>query len=182
MKKPQFSVKSFSLVAAFLLVACNLKAQENYSFMKLMVQNAEGKILLVKWDGEWEVPGAKFNEPQSVFVFLQGMAETTGVEIRNHQIFGMYTQRWVGAGYLTLMQYYKADYVSGELKVPEDCTEVGWFSKEEALKLIPYDNMKYMLQWEMDHPGKIAAAAFERYKDENNVTQFNVLEAWHTLN
>ena len=171
-----------SLFMAFMFTGYCVRSQENYSFMKLLVENDKDQILLVKWGGEWELPGSKFNEPTSVKKFLQGMAGTLGVEIENHQLFGLYTQRWKGLSYLTLMHYYKASYVSGELKVPDDCTDIGWFSMEEALTKIPYDNMKSMIKWLEEKPGKVASAAFERFKDENNATQFVTLEDWHSLN
>lgn len=178
------AVKTFflSLFIAFMLSGHHVRSQENYSFMKLLVENDKNEILLVKWEGEWELPGAKFNEPSSVKKFLQKMAGTLGVEVENHQLFGLYTQRWKGLNYLTLMHYYKASYVSGELKVPDDCTDIGWFSLEEALGKIPYENMRSMIKWRAKNPGKVASAAFERYKDENNATQFVTLEDWHSLN
>lgn len=164
------------------LLSFTAHSQENYSFFKLLIKNQKDEILLVKWGDEWELPGAKFNEPKSIKVFLEDLASTTGVEVIDHQLFGIYTQRWKGANYLTLMQYYKATYVSGKLTIPSDCTDVGWFSLEESLDKIPYDNMKFMIQWEDEKPSKIASAAFERYKDQNNATQYETVEDWHAVN
>ena len=164
------------------LLSTNSYSQENYSFMKLMIKNQKDEILLVKWDNEWELPGAKFNEPKSIKTFLEDLAKTTGVEMTNHQLFGLYTQRWKGVDYLTLMHYYKATYVSGKLKTPSDCTDIGWFSFEESLEKIPYDNMKFMIRWENENPGKVASAAFERYKDQNNTTQYETIEDWGAIN
>ena len=157
-------------------------SQENYSFMKLLIENDKEEILLVKWDGEWELPGDKFNEAKSISIFLEGIAETVGVGIEDHKLFGLYTQKWRGVNYLTLMHYYKADYVTGDLKIPSDCTDVRWFSKSDALQKIPYDNMKFMIKWLDDNPGKIASTSFERFKDANKKTVYFQKEEWHSLN
>lgn len=67
------------------------------------------------------------------------------------------------------------------MKAPEDCTDIKWFSYEEALKVITYENMKTIMKKIKQHPGKIIGAAFERYKDQNNKTQFVTLEDWYIM-
>ncbi len=167
------------------LTAAPLAAQnqpDNYSFMKLYVTNDQGEVLLVKWQGEWEIVGDSYNQPLSVSKFLDEMASHMGIKIKNPQLCGLYTQRWRGNPYLTLMHYYQADYVSGELQVPPDCTDIKWFSYEEALEVIPYPNMTTIMKKIKAHPEKVIGAAFERYKDDNNQTQFVTLEDWHLMN
>jgi hypothetical protein len=174
-----FSVLLLALAAAPLLAQGQ---SDNYSFMKLYVTNDQGEVLLVKWNGEWELSGDRYNQPLSVSKFLDEMASHMGIKIKNPRLCGLYTQRWRGNPYLTLMHYYQADYVSGELQVPPDCTDVKWFSYEEALKVIPYSNMTAIMKEIKAHPGKVIGAAFERYKDDNNQTQFVTLEDWHLMN
>ena len=175
-------MKQLFTIILFISATSQTIGQSNYSFMKLMIENEKGEVLLVKWDGEWELPGEKFNKPESLTSFLDGMAASVGIKSNNYKLFGLYTQRWQGAGYLTLMHYYQASFLSGDLVVPEDCTDVAWFTKEKALEVIPYDNMKYMIRWNQEKPGKIASAAFERYKDKNDRTIYKPIENWFSLN
>lgn len=173
------------LLLLFLAAPLVLSAQDqadNYSFMKLYVTNEQGEVLLVKWNGEWELSGDRYNQPLSVNKFLDEMASSMGITIENPRLCGLYTQRWQGNPSLTLMHYYQAEYVSGDLQVPPDCTDVRWFSYEEALKAIPYPNMTTMMREIKAHPGRVIGAAFERYKDDNNQTQFVTLEDWHLMN
>ncbi|KEO71890.1 hypothetical protein EL17_20445 [Anditalea andensis] len=139
-------------------------------------------MLLVKWNGEWEIVGERYNDPLSIKVFLDGMGLDMGITIREPRLSGMYTQRWRGVPFLTMMHYYHANYAGGELQIPPDCTDIRWFSYEEALQVIPYENMTTMLKEIKKNPGKIIGAAFERYKDENNMTQFITLENFHVMN
>ncbi len=177
-------MKTF-FVLLLALATAPLLAQDqpdNYSFMKLYVTNDQGEVLLVKWNDEWELSGDRYNQPLSINKFLDEMASHMGITIKNPQLCGLYTQRWQDTPYLTLMHYYQADYVSGELRVPPDCTDVRWFSYEEALKVVTYLNMTTIMKKTKAHPGRVIGAAFERYKDENNQTQFVTLEDWHLMN
>ena len=155
---------------------------DNYSFFKLYVVNDNDEILLVKWDDQWEIAGSRYNDPISVKKHLDQMATDMGISIKDPKLCGVYTQRWKDSPYLTLMQYYQATYDGGDLKIPDDCTDIKWFSYKDALKVIPYENMITMMQKIKTHPGKIIGAAFERYKDANNKTQFITLEDWYLLN
>ncbi len=173
------------LIFLFALATAPLSAQDqtdNYSFMKLYVTNEQGEVLLVKWNGAWELSGDRYNQPLSINKFLDEMADHMGITIKNPRLCGLYTQRWQGTPYLTLMHYYQANYVSGELRVPPDCTDIRWFSYEEALEVIPYPNMITMMRQIRDNPDRVIGAAFERYKDEDNQTQFVTLEDWHLMN
>jgi hypothetical protein len=69
-----------------------------------------------------------------------------GVKIIDPRLCGMFTQKWQGNNPLTIMHYYKAKYSGGDLKVPSDCTDIKWFSFDEAVKTIPYDVMTSMMK------------------------------------
>jgi hypothetical protein len=55
------------------LVVFRAVAQEQktdtYSFVKLYVTDDKGDVLLVKWEGQWEIAGNRYNEPVSVRKF-----------------------------------------------------------------------------------------------------------------
>lgn len=89
-------------------------------------------MLLVQWNGEWEIAGERYNAPVSIKGFLDGMARDMGITIREPKLSGMYIQRWRGVPYLTMMHYYQAKYAEGQLQIPPDCTDIRWFSHEKA--------------------------------------------------
>lgn len=39
---------------------------DNYSFFKLYVTNDKDEVLLVKWEGQWEIVGERYNESVTV--------------------------------------------------------------------------------------------------------------------
>jgi hypothetical protein len=156
--------------------------KDNYSFFKLYATNDKEEVLLVKWEGQWEIAGNRYNESMSIREFLNTMAADMGVKIDDPKVCALYTQKWRGSNPPTIMHYYKAKYVGGELKVPSDCTEIKWFTFDDALKIIPYPIMTSIMKEIKNNPGKIIGGAFERYKDSNNVTQYTTLENFYIMN
>lgn len=177
-------MKKFLSVLFFLVCisAYSQDKSDNYSFFKLYVTNDKDEVLLVQWNGEWEIVGDRYNDPVSIKGFLDKMASDMGIQIKDPKLSGIYTQRWRGVPFLTMMHYYHANYAGGELQIPADCTDIRWFSYEEAIQVIPYENMTTMMKEIKKNPGKIIGAAFERYKDGNNITQFITLEDFYIMN
>jgi DNA-directed RNA polymerase subunit N (RpoN/RPB10) len=173
------------LILALMFVTCSLCGQDkkdNYSFFKLYVTNDKQEVLLVKWEDQWEIAGSKYNESLSIKEFLNKMADDMGIKIIDPKLCGMFTQKWKGNNPPTIMQYYKAKFSGGALKPPSDCTDIKWFSFDEAIKNIPYEVMTSMMKEIKKNPGKVIGAAFERYKDANNVTKYVAIEDFYIMN
>jgi hypothetical protein len=71
------------LILVLTFITYSLFGQEkkdNYSFFKLYVTNDKDEVLLVKWDGQWEIAGSKYNESLSIKDFLNKMASDMGVK------------------------------------------------------------------------------------------------------
>jgi hypothetical protein len=156
--------------------------KDNYSFFKLYVTNDKDEVLLVKWEGQWEIAGNKYNESLSIKEFLSKMAADIGITISDPKLVGMFTQKWQGSNPPTIMHYYKVKYSGGDLKVPSDCTDIKWFTFDDAIKIIPYPIMISMMKEIKKNPGKVVGAAFERFKDANNITQYKTIEEFYFLN
>jgi hypothetical protein len=175
-----------TLTFVFILLAFELLSQnqniDNYSFFKLYVTNDKAEVLLVKWEGQWEIVGNRYNESLSVKEFVKKMGNEMGIEVQDVKLCGLFTQKWEGVNPTTLMHYYKANFISGTIKPPSDCTDIKWFSFDEALKTIPYEIMTSMMQQINKNPGKVIGAHFERYKDANNVSKHRTIQDFYVLN
>ena len=90
--------------------------QDNYSFIKLMVFNSEGKVLLVKWNGAWEVPGIRYNQPITLSKYIDTLSAEHGISVQDKKLSGLFTFEYENRPTLTIMQYYTAQYSKGELK------------------------------------------------------------------
>ena len=108
-----------------------------------LVTNDEGKILLVNspWRG-WEYPGGLI-EPGETFeeAMRREVREESGVEIEITGFVGICKN--VARNIVNID--FTARYVSGELTISEESTEVGWFTFEEAMAMITFPLTKKRL-------------------------------------
>lgn len=171
----------FLLIAFFSFFPQNIYAQFSSSFFKLCVYNENDELLLVKWEGEWEVVGNRFNQDMTISEFLEFMSLTMGIETDKWELRAIFTNH-LPTPHPTIMHYYTARYVSGEITPPDDCTEIAWFSKEEALEVIPYPIMKEILKAIHEYPKTLITAKGRIYLDNNGVRQEEMLEKPQPLN
>lgn len=108
-----------------------------------LVTNDEGKILLVNspWRG-WEYPGGLI-EPGETFqqALKREVREEAGVEVEITGFVGICKN--VGMDIVNID--FKCRYIGGELTTSEESTEVGWFTPEEAFRIITFPLTKKRL-------------------------------------
>ena len=101
-----------------------------------LVTNDKGEILLVNspWRG-WEYPGGLIEPGESFEAALKReVREESGVEIEITGFVGICKN--VARDIVNID--FTARYTSGELTTSEESTEVGWFTPEEAMKVITF--------------------------------------------
>jgi ADP-ribose pyrophosphatase YjhB (NUDIX family) len=155
---------------------------DNYSFFKLLVTNEKNEMLLVKWDNQWEIMGERYNQGASISQFVKTMAESMGTEVKDVKLASIFTQKKDTRPNPTIMHYYTARYVKGTIKPPSDCTDIKWFSYDEAMKVIPYEIMRSVIAKIKENPGKVMGAAFHTTVDQTNKTVVSVLEDFYVMN
>ena len=134
-----------------------------------LVTNKDGKILLVNspWRG-WEYPGGLI-EPGETFeeALHREVREEAGVEIEITGFVGICKN--VGGDIVNID--FTAKYIGGQLSTSEESTEVGWFTAEEAFRMITFPltakRLKNMLS------GDTAAHLFCFRRDPFEVVQDN---------
>ena len=108
-----------------------------------MVYNDRGQILLVKspWRG-WEYPGGLI-EPGETFqeALHREIREEAGVEVEITGFVGICKN--VGMDIVNID--FTAKYAGGDLATSEESTEVGWFTAEEAFRMITFPLTKKRL-------------------------------------
>ena len=108
-----------------------------------LVTNENDEILLVKspWRG-WEYPGGLIEPGESFEAALRReVREESGVEIEITGFVGICKNMERNIVNID----FTARYVSGELTTSEESTEVGWFTEEEAMKIITFPLTKKRL-------------------------------------
>jgi hypothetical protein len=159
------------------------KNTDNYSYIKLYITNAENKILLLKWGNTWEVPGARYAAPYTLSKFVDTLAAEDGIKIKGAKLSGMFTIEYEGQKRLAIMQYYSAQYSSGSLRVPAGCSDIQWFSVEEALQTLTFDDMKMMIRKINEDPNVVwGGAIYKRLDRQTNQPVIGVKEPFYKLN
>lgn len=159
------------------------KNTDNYTYIKLYITNAENKVLLLKWGNEWEVPGARYSAPYTLSKFVDTLAAEDGIKIKDVKLSGMFTVEYEGQKRLAVMQYYSAQYSSGSLRVPAGCADIQWFSLEEALKILTFEDMKIMIRQINEDPKAVwGGAIYKKTEPHTNTPVISVKEPFHKLN
>lgn len=140
------------IILVFLLSSFHSFSQEescaNYLFIKLLVFNEKSEILLVNWNGKWEVPGLKYNSTLSINDFGLKMNKALGIETSSkHRLNGSFSVFSLGKEKPSIMNYYTTIYTTGTIQAPPGCSEAKWYTFEEAMEKIPYADMKDILNY-----------------------------------
>ncbi|MFP2997499.1 hypothetical protein ABN763_16395 [Spongiivirga sp. MCCC 1A20706] len=163
--------------------SCSSQKVANYSFFKLLVTNHENEIMLVEWDGAWEIPGKKYSGERTVKEFVSAMALKHGIRVDNIKLNALITFHYDNRPNPTLMQYYTATLTDGNLKVPASCSDIRWIGSNESFKLIPYPEMVQIMKKVISKPNVLWGGAFDiTRKTTNSPRNSKVKEALHILN
>ena len=120
--------------------------KDNYSFMKLLVTNDKGEILLLGDSAGLEITGARYNDSLSIKEFVGWMGARMGIKIKNMRLRALLTFHYEGRSNPTLMHYYTGEYESGVLILPEGCKTIKWVETSKSADLIPYDEMNRIIK------------------------------------
>ncbi len=175
-------MKKYNLILLFVFIQITLLAQ-NRNFFKLYVTNEKNEVMLIKFDGEWELPGASYESNQTISQFLDTMANDHGITIEEKKLRGQITFHHEVRDNPTIMLYYTAKYKSGTLKTPDWGQDVKWFSLDEAFNIIPYREMvEIMKRINKDKKTLWGGAIKITYDTANLRKGYEIVEAFYKLN
>jgi 8-oxo-dGTP diphosphatase len=134
-----------------------------------LVRNAQGLLLLVRhpWRG-WEFPGGMAERGESLPQALRReILEETGIEAEPVRLVGLYSNLSTRPGYNgvdiippILNIDFQCTYVSGEPQPSEESLEVGWFTGEQAVKMVTHPLLSFRLQKMLASGDGIPCCAF----------------------
>ena len=126
-----------------------------------LIRDRSGKILIVKSPLRgWEFPGGMVERAESPLVALmREILEESGVAVTVRELAGIYTNLERDIVKLD----FRCDYRSGELATSEESVEVGWFSPQEAVRMVTNDKYVPRLRNLLDERPVIHFASF--YED-----------------
>lgn len=156
--------------------------KDNYSFIKLIVTNEKGEMLLVGDNESLEVTGARYNDTVSLKEFINWMGNRMGIKITNIRLRGLLTFHYDWRSNPTLMHYYTAEYASGELILPEGCEKIEWVDMSKTSDLIPYEEMNRIIQ-KISECEYLFGGSFRIWKDPTTeIRKSELIEPFYRLN
>ncbi|MGB5983157.1 MAG: hypothetical protein WBG46_13530 [Nonlabens sp.] len=169
------------LFLGFLLMFCTLALSQNSGnphFFKLLIMNQKQEILLIDFDGSWEIPGSCYKMDSTIPVFLDEMALDHGVKIQNDRLVALVTFHHEVRDLPTMMFYYTADYFSGNLKTPSWGRNVQWFKLQDAYEIIPFKEMVHIIKSIQKQNDLLSGALKIKYDQNGKRTgEYEVLDA-----
>ena len=173
-RKEKSSTKDFIRIMLIVFIIAfgltkSYAQQKNFSYFKLCVTNEKKEILLVKYKGIWELAGKKYVDTRTISEFTSFMAEEMGVNFKELRLRGLFTFYYNEATNPILFNYYSAKYKSGDLTVPPGCTDIAWFSLEEALNIIPFETMRLILDKMFEQESYVWGASMRIHKEANSI-------------
>lgn len=125
----------------------------NYSVsIGVIVTNKSNEILLVKGPKRgWEFPGGIIEPSESIWdAAIREVLEETGYKIKPLEITSIYQN--LTKNVISLIM--RAAIVNGEAHTSKESLEVGFFTREEAIKMIKYSNFIDRVNNSFDNQGK----------------------------
>lgn len=134
-----------------------------------LISNEEGKILLVKNPKRgWEFPGGQVENGEDLFQAIKReVFEESGYNVEIKNLVGVYSNvksymGWDNVSFVPTKVIFDfiGTLVSGEARISDESEEVGWFDREEVLKMITVPSLLDRVKVMLNFNGKVVYKAY----------------------
>ncbi|SHN41217.1 hypothetical protein SAMN05216311_112209 [Chitinophaga sp. CF418] len=150
---------------------------------KLLVTNEHDEFLLIKWKGNWEVPGAEYGDStvvKPINEFLSDLAARLGINIKQPKLAGLFTYYMNDRKYPMIFSYYTAKLDKGQPEPGPGIEEVKWFPISAGLKTIPYPNSSAIIKQVLSAPQIVWGGAFRVFPSEG--WRYEIISDFYKMN
>ena len=111
-----------------------------------LIFNKKDEVLLVKTERRgWELPGGQVEQGEDLFAALQReILEESSVKVTTKKLAAIYSS--INDPSKVIFDFV-SEYKDGLVKPDNEIMEAGWFSKEDALKNITNEIVRYRVEW-----------------------------------
>jgi hypothetical protein len=175
-----------AIIFSFDIAKAQDTATDSYTIQRLIIYNNDGKVLLEKHPNGWMTPALRHNTKTSIRDGLDKLAADYGLVISAPKLAGNFTFVAEYKPQSSFRQHYVATLTDGELTIPDNKLDAGWYSPHEVVELMSRPDAKLvgaisdMTEHVMTYPGIIWGGTYTLRK-EDGVTIYETSENFYPI-
>lgn len=179
-------MKEITLILFLALTCISAKSQEVPRLtnrFKLLITNERNEFLLIKWKGNWEVPGAEYGDStvvKPINEFLEDLAARLGINIHAPKLAGLFTYYMNDLKYPVIFSYYTAKLDTGKPEPGPGLNEVKWFPVSAGIEAIAYPNSRAIIRQVLSDPQAVWGGAFRLYPSQG--WKYETISGFYRMN
>ncbi|UQA68637.1 NUDIX hydrolase [Stenotrophomonas maltophilia] len=162
-------------------------AQDDYTILRLLVTDDQGRLLLEHNRSGWMTPAVRANRKQSIQQALQQLSSDLGLQVSPFTLAAIYSYRFnedppdPSHDAVSFRQHYRATLRAGQPPARTADKEYRWVSRDEAATLIGMEALRMETLQVLDHPGTLWGGAFELSFKGDEATGTRLIEPFYPL-
>lgn len=162
-------------------------AQDDYTILRLLVTDEQGRLLLQHNRSGWMTPAVRANRKQSIQEALRQLSADLGLQVSPMKLAAIYSYRFnedppdPAHDAVSFRQHYRAELRAGQLPATSAEKAYRWVTRDEAAALIGMQALRMETLQVLDHPGTLWGGAFELSFKGDEATGTELIEPFYPL-
>lgn len=167
----------------FFAIQLQSQQKENYSAIRLIIENNKSEILMRKTKYGWMTPAINHKTRQTQKEVLDSLSSSYGIKITDLKLTGVFTYKYSFVNVVSTRLFYGAKFKSGAIKSSGLNEEVFWLTKKDALAKLgeTVKSLKLMTNQVLTFPNTLWGGAFLLHRDKQNNLISRQLEGFYSL-
>lgn len=162
-------------------------AQDDYTILRLLVTDQQGRLLLEHNRSGWMTPAVRANRKQSIQEALRQLSADLGLQVSPMTLAAIYSYRFnedppdPAHDAVSFRQHYRAELRAGQAPTTSAEKAYRWVTRDEAAALIGMQALRMETLQVLDHPGTLWGGAFELSFKGDEATGTELIEPFYPL-
>ncbi len=152
------------LLTVFSLLSCSSNEHQepthNFTVQRLIIINDQNEMLMCREETVWAPPSLVYSKPQFLKEGLDSVSNAYGIQTTSPKLHGHFSYKYDYHPYATLRSYFVAQYVSGEIKIPEGLDDAQWMPLDMALEKNSVTSIKQITKQIIKFPYTVWGGSF----------------------
>ena len=156
------------------------KPLDNYTIKRLLVCNDNDELLVVKYNGRWNVPALRYNQRESINQALYNLAKDMGIVITAPKVGGIFSFTYGFNDRAALRMFYVTTYKSGTIKTKLKWDAIKWIHKDDFMRMKDEDVYSLMAAKVVEDTSTLWGGAFFLFR-ENEKLKYSITEDFYPI-